>query len=298
MCFALFYGHAFGIVVNYENDNMDRLIRVEQNDGFFSISYTYDFIGNRIAASSTGAGLINPIIQDEGALSINNSTLKCLITTYSNIFGNLTYEFSIGKTIGAGDVLPWVSSNPDENGNVIFSGLSLMYNQQYFVSARIKNFAGDIVTPIIATDGIFILNPIADNDNDGASNQQELNAGTNPFNSDSDNDKIPDGWEIQNQLNPLTDDSLSDKDDDGFSNLREFVSQSNPSDENDLPNCISDYDQDGDVDGYDLSMLIEELGRSDCTPEDPCTCDKYVDGSVNEIEFLFFREDFGRDECQ
>jgi hypothetical protein len=281
----------------YFHDSLNQLISVQHSIGI-ALSYETDLVGNRLAMNSVGINLNVPNISDSGAYTINSSKLDISVTVYDSKYGNLIYEFVLGTTAGGSEVVTWTIFEPLIDGSFSIKPLELAYNQQYFVSARVRNFTGDIVTAVGTSDGIIVLNPVADNDNDGASNQQELNAGTNPYNSDSDNDKIPDGWEIQNQLNPLSDDALSDKDDDGFSNLREFVSQSNPSDENDLPNCISDYDQDGDVDGYDLSMLIEELGRSDCTPEDPCTCDKYVDGSVNEIEFLFFREDFGRDECQ
>jgi hypothetical protein len=76
----------------------------------------------------------------------------------------------------------------------------------------------------------------ADPDNDGLTNLQEYQNGTNPDNQDTDNDSMPDGWEITYGLNPSENDASSDKDNDGFSNLQEYQSGSNPSDPTSIPN--------------------------------------------------------------
>ncbi|MDZ7581903.1 MAG: hypothetical protein U5R30_15290 [Deltaproteobacteria bacterium] len=85
-----------------------------------------------------------------------------------------------------------------------------------------RNFAGELITATASTDGIYIFDPLGDNDGDDASNLAEQNAGTDPFNPDSDGDKMPDGWEIANSLNPLGDDAFDDTDDDAYSNLQEI----------------------------------------------------------------------------
>jgi len=77
-----------------------------------------------------------------------------------------------------------------------------------------------------------------DPDNDGLTNLQEYQNGTNPNNSDTDNDGMPDGWEVMYGLNPNLDDSSSDKDNDGYSNLEEYQSGSNPNDSNSIPNQL------------------------------------------------------------
>jgi len=56
---------------------------------------------------------------------------------------------------------------------------------------------------------------------------------------------------------------------------------------------IADFDEDDDSDGYDLTSLMEELGRENCSQILPCQCDFNSDGKVDSIDLLFFSEDFG-----
>ena len=52
---------------------------------------------------------------------------------------------------------------------------------------------------------------------------------------DSDNDGMPDAWEIENNLDPLRDDADDDPDGDNFSNLQEYLADTDPRDPNSLP---------------------------------------------------------------
>ncbi len=61
-----------------------------------------------------------------------------------------------------------------------------------------------------------------DPDNDGLTNLQEYQNGTDPHNQDTDNDGMPDGWEVTYGLNPNANDASADKDNDGFSNYQEY----------------------------------------------------------------------------
>jgi hypothetical protein len=76
----------------------------------------------------------------------------------------------------------------------------------------------------------------SDPDNDGLTNLQEYQRGTNPKNQDTDNDGLPDGWEVTYGLNPNANDALSDKDNDGFSNLQEYQNGTDPTDSSSKPN--------------------------------------------------------------
>jgi hypothetical protein len=53
--------------------------------------------------------------------------------------------------------------------------------------------------------------------------------------ADSDGDGMPDLWEQQYGLNPASDDARDDKDGDGFSNLREYLKKTDPTDPESCP---------------------------------------------------------------
>jgi hypothetical protein len=87
--------------------------------------------------------------------------------------------------------------------------------------------------------GLDLNNPVdasLDLDNDGLTNLQEYQRGTNPKNQDTDNDGMPDGWEVTYGLNLDVNDALSDKDNDGFGNLQEYQSGTDPTDPTSVPN--------------------------------------------------------------
>jgi len=83
----------------------------------------------------------------------------------------------------------------------------------------------------------------ADADNDGLTNLEEFNAGTNLNSADTDSDGLPDGWEVNNGLNPLANDAAGDADNDGLNNAAEFAAGTDPNN--------SDTDGDGISDGSD-----------------------------------------------
>jgi len=74
-----------------------------------------------------------------------------------------------------------------------------------------------------------------DADNDGLSDLDEFQRGTDPNSADSDSDGIPDGWEVLHGLDPLTNDSSGDADNDGFSNLDEYNAGTDPQDASSMP---------------------------------------------------------------
>jgi hypothetical protein len=105
---------------------------------------------------------------------------------------------------------------------------------------------------------------------------------------------MPDGLEVDHGLDPLTDDAVEDADTDGYSNLREYLAATDPSNDQDQPVAWGDIDGDLDVDGSDLATLSTEMGRTACTAATPCVCDLDQDGDVDDFDLLFFSEDFGK----
>ena len=140
---------------------------------------------------------------------------------------------------------------------------------------------------ILDSQDIFPLdiNEWADNDSDGTGDNAD---------TDDDNDGLTDTYETDNDLNPLVNDAFDDSDNDGYSNFREYLSGSHPSNEFDLPPVIADADMDDDVDGNDFSLFIEGFGETGCDHSDPCVFDLDDDGDVDDVDLLLFSEDFGR----
>ena len=166
------------------------------------------------------------------------------------------------------------------------------------------------------------LNVDGDFDNDGLSDFEEYNAGSNPTLIDTDSDGMPDNWEYSNGF-ALTDaiDARQDFDKDGLANLIEYTSGTSPllpdtdndgiSDQDELENGLNPTDTldsslDSDEDG--LNNLHEvKLGTNpllldtdlDGMPDgweidydlnpliDDATQDKDLDGANNLTEFTF-----------
>jgi regulation of enolase protein 1 (concanavalin A-like superfamily) len=86
-----------------------------------------------------------------------------------------------------------------------------------------------------------------DSDQDGLTNLQEFQAGTNPRNRDTDGDGLWDGWEVQHGLNPLKAASaMQDSDRDGLTDLDEFKAGTNP------------FSNDSDGDGLSDWLEVKE----------------------------------------
>ena len=71
--------------------------------------------------------------------------------------------------------------------------------------------------------------PDGDPDDDGLTNLEEYNEGTDPTNPDTDGDGMPDGWEVDHGLDPTDDsDASEDPDGDGYTNLEEYENGTDP----------------------------------------------------------------------
>ncbi|HDM75747.1 MAG TPA: hypothetical protein ENG51_04670, partial [Deltaproteobacteria bacterium] len=134
-----------------------------------------------------------------------------------------------------------------------------------------------------------------DRDGDGLTDVEENALGTDRDNQDTDADGMPDGWEVEQRLNPLdSSDSFVDLDGDGFCNLREYISATNPRKSSSKPSkLIADFNDDDDVDGYELSELAREFQTSNCASS-TCYGDLDGNGVVDQTDLRLFVEEFGR----
>jgi hypothetical protein len=93
-----------------------------------------------------------------------------------------------------------------------------------------------------------------DTDEDGIGNNADL---------DDDNDSLPDAWEVSYGLDPFVDDAEGDPDDDGYTNLREYLCWTDPSDENSKPQPpIADAGPDQTVDEA-ITVTLNGTNSSD-----------------------------------
>ena len=112
--------------------------------------------------------------------------------------------------------------------------------------------SGNIAYAADRMDGLEIIDPGLDNDDDYLTNVQEIYFYfTNVNNPDTDFDNIPDGWEGSYGLNPLLNDSSDDPDIDGLLNLEEYNIGTFPDD--------SDSDDDNMPDGWEVSNSLDPL---------------------------------------
>lgn len=62
--------------------------------------------------------------------------------------------------------------------------------------------------------------------------------------------------------------------------------------------CPGDFDLDGDVDGSDVSVIIPQIGRTDCSVATPCSADFDGDGDVDGGDIATFVQDLGKTSCE
>jgi len=87
-------------------------------------------------------------------------------------------------------------------------------------------------------DGLGDACDTGDFDDDGLTDQEETQRGTDSSNPDSDGDEIPDGWEVQYGSSPLIADSNLDSDADGYTNLQEYQAGTDPTDNASTPSVL------------------------------------------------------------
>lgn len=159
-----------------------------------------------------------------------------------------------------------------------------MKMKKALVSVAILAIIGSIVLYVVLTP--YFAPSIAptfidvDADNDGLSNAQEREIGTDPAKSDSDNDGLADGLEVNTyHTNPL----ISDSDSDGLNDGSEVnIYKTNPL----LADTDGDYLNDGlEVNGWQIS--VDEIQRH--VTSNPLSSDSDEDGlsDVNEYEKFY-----------
>ncbi len=104
-----------------------------------------------------------------------------------------------------------------------------------------------------------VVDDILDTDGDGLNTTEELAAGTEPGNPDTDGDAIPDGWEVDFGTDPLIDDAGLDPDSDTYTNREEYLAGSDPVNAASTPAATGDINNDKVFDLGDAILVIQVL---------------------------------------
>ena len=108
---------------------------------------------------------------------------------------------------------------------------------------------------------------LADTDGDGLNDGDEVNIyNTNLLLIDTDTDGMPDGWEVSYSLLPLVNDAEQDKDNDSFSNLKEYLYNTDPTDASSLPILTEAYSISGNYQLYKFDLISGEQELIGNTP--------------------------------
>lgn len=164
----------------YQYDDMGRLIHAFI-DETISITYEYDNAGNQISMRFQGMIRETPVISGAGEYSVGNMQIQVSVPQYGDEYGPLTYQMAIGSAAFGTDITDWMSYEPDAEGRVTLDNLNLSYGQAYFISIRILNEFGELISQTGCSDGIAVLDPVLDSDDDGFNNQVEADAGSHPL---------------------------------------------------------------------------------------------------------------------
>ena len=126
-------------------------------------------------------------------------------------------------------------------------------------------------------------NPAFDDDQDGLTNWQEFQLGTDPRAFDTDLDGLPDGWEVEHNLNPKNSaDGNTDTDHDGLTNVEEYLLGFDPnsvdSDGNGIPDNLEDRDGDGLPDWWERRYYSDAVSAV-------ANADDDADGLSNLVEY-------------
>jgi hypothetical protein len=168
------------------------------------------------------------------------------------VTGSVVTAHATATAPGGGDVSSSVQWG-ESRGVATHAGATFSFVPEllgeYEITARVAGVEGATVTSSVSV--TMIRSPAVDSDSDDLSYAQEIAAGTDPadhdtdrdglldgqelsstgtdpLDPDSDGDLMTDGWEVRHGLDPHTDDASGDPDLDGFTNRQEFVADTDP----------------------------------------------------------------------
>ncbi|MHB9035641.1 MAG: beta-alanine-activating enzyme beta-propeller domain-containing protein [Armatimonadota bacterium] len=94
-----------------------------------------------------------PVVTDDGNYTIDATKLHVTWSASDPQSGVVKYEFSVGSSAGAGDIVSWTSAGTTTERTI--TGLSLVSGIRYYVNVRATNAANG-VSAVGSSDGIYV----------------------------------------------------------------------------------------------------------------------------------------------
>lgn len=99
-----------------------------------------------------------PVVIDDGATTTSASALHASWSASDGESGVISYQYAIGTTPGAADVVGWTTPSPENATEVTHTGLSLQAGSTYYISAKALN-AAQLWSSVGTSDGITVQIP-------------------------------------------------------------------------------------------------------------------------------------------
>jgi hypothetical protein len=110
--------------------------------------------GIEVTAGSDTTPPTIPSVTDEGATTTSDNQLHATWTSTDPESGVVEYQYAIGTSAGATDLVSWTSAGSDTE--ITHTGLSLTPGTTYYISVKAKNGAG-LWSELGANDGIAVV---------------------------------------------------------------------------------------------------------------------------------------------
>jgi hypothetical protein len=101
-----------------------------------------------------------PIVIDDGEFTGCKTSLHATWTAPDPASGVIEWQYAVGTSIGAADVVGWTSALTATVAQIAIPDPGLVLNQDYFISAKVKNGAG-VWSGVGTSDGIRLAPPKA-----------------------------------------------------------------------------------------------------------------------------------------
>ena len=159
--------------------------------------------------------------------SIGNTVMTDSYDSDSDGLCDLFEFFTLGTDPG----------DTDSDGDTLSDGWEAKYNDSLGVNPTVAATDAELYSDT-DNDGLNLINEASvngnpmsnDTDGDGLNDSYEYLLGLSLIANDTDGDGLPDSYEVLNNLNANFADASSDKDGDGWTNLEEFMMDTDPSD--------------------------------------------------------------------